>query len=127
MAGFDDGRGPALYVGGFFQSALDSHDSYLALWGCFPDTSPPVLRCPDFVFVSETDRGGLDPGEHVTFSVTVSDDQDPEPDVVCTPPSGSFFPRGTTQVQCMATDASGNQVRCEFPVIVEVKGALPPR
>jgi len=38
------------------------------------------------------------PGEVVTFSVTASDDRDPAPVVVCVPPSGSFFPRGTTLV-----------------------------
>jgi hypothetical protein len=34
LAVFDDSSGPGLYVGGGFRSALDSHDSYLAKWGC---------------------------------------------------------------------------------------------
>jgi hypothetical protein len=34
LAVYDDSSGPALYVGGGFVSALDSHDSYLAKWGC---------------------------------------------------------------------------------------------
>jgi hypothetical protein len=37
------------------------------------------------------------------------------------PPSGSFFPRGTTLVTCTATDASGNQSTCQFPVTVAFK------
>jgi len=61
------------------------------------------------------------PGEVVTFSVTASDDRDPAPVVVCVPPSGSFFPRGTTLVDCTATDAAGNQSTCHFPVSVERK------
>lgn len=38
--------------------------------------------------------------------------------VVCTPPSGSEFPVGTTTVVCVATDARGNQSRTSFPVVV---------
>jgi hypothetical protein len=40
---------------------------------------------------------------------------------VCVPPSGSFFPRGTTLVNCTATDATGNQSNCQFPVTVGFK------
>jgi len=38
--------------------------------------------------------------------------------VTCTPPSGSFFPLGTTTVTCTATDAQGNSASCSFQVIV---------
>jgi hypothetical protein len=38
--------------------------------------------------------------------------------VVCTPPSGSFFPIGTTPVLCTATDACGNTTSCSFTVTV---------
>jgi len=34
LTAFDDGHGPALFVGGTFGSALDSGDSFLAKWGC---------------------------------------------------------------------------------------------
>ena len=61
----------------------------------------------------------------MTFSVSATDDLDPAPIVVCTPPSGSFFARGTTPVTCTATDASGNQATCHFHVIVHVKPVLP--
>ncbi|MSR64083.1 MAG: HYR domain-containing protein [Planctomycetes bacterium] len=40
------------------------------------------------------------------------------PAVLCIPPSGSLFPMGMTIVTCTATDASGNQSQCTFPVIV---------
>ncbi|MEM1332377.1 MAG: HYR domain-containing protein [Actinomycetota bacterium] len=38
--------------------------------------------------------------------------------VECTPPSGSRFPIGTTQVTCTATDASGNEASASFEVVV---------
>lgn len=57
----------------------------------------------------------------MTFSVTATDVFDPAPVIVCTPPSGSFFPIGTTTVTCTATDASGNQSTCAFPVTVRLK------
>ena len=113
---FDEGGGPALFAGGDFSSALDSHDSYLAKWGC--DTTPPTISCPPPVSIVE--RLGSSPGEVVDFSVTAEDDVG-QPTVVCTPPSGSLFPVGTTLVTCTATDASGNQSTCEFPVTVALK------
>jgi hypothetical protein len=67
------------------------------------------------------DPWGSSPGEVVSFSVNASDEVDPSPTVVCVPPSGSFFPRGTTIVTCTATDASGNESSCEFPVTVAPK------
>ena len=114
----NDGNGPALYAAGNFQSALDSGDSFVARWqGC--DTAPPTLDCPASIDVVDSFNGP--PGEVVVFTVSASDEYDPSPSVVCVPPSGSFFPRGTTMVTCTATDASGNQSTCQFPVTVEVK------
>ena len=92
-----------------------------AVWILFlegpPDTTPPTLACPSSVLVR--DPKGNAPGEVVTFSVTAADDVDPTPTLVCVPPSGSFFPRGTTLVTCTATDRSGNQATCSFPVTVQ--------
>jgi len=65
--------------------------------------------------------GKTDPaGEIVYFDVTASDACDPAPSVACVPPSGSFFPRGTTTVTCTATDAAGNQSTCTFPFTVQL-------
>ena len=44
--------------------------------------------------------------------------------VVCTPPSGSLFPLGTTTVTCTAVGAQGAQAMCSFTVTVTT-GALP--
>ena len=86
------------------------------------DTTPPILTCPTSLAVLDDFRDGR--GEVVSFTVTAIDDTDPSPVIVCVPPSGSRFPQGTTVVQCTATDASGNQATCSFPVTVEVKTPL---
>ncbi len=39
--------------------------------------------------------------------------------VVCTPPSGSVFPLGTTVVTCTAIDTLGNAATCNFTVTVQ--------
>ena len=118
LAVFDDGGRLALCAAGDFISAFDSGDSFVAKWAC-PDTTPPVLDVPWSVSVHEDLGNG--PGEVVTFSVTATDDRDPAPDVVCVPPSGSFFPHGTTIVSCTATDDAGNESTCLFPVKVRTK------
>lgn len=58
----------------------------------------------------------------VTFTVTAGDNR-PGVTVVCTPPSGSVFPKGTTTVTCTATDAAGNTASCGFTVMVEDREA----
>ena len=96
-------------------------DAYLAKWG-LPDTTAPVIACPASITID--DRPGNGVGEIVTYSVVAKDEQDPTPTLVCDPPSGSHFPRGTTLVTCTVTDFTGNQSSCEFTVTV---GAKPPK
>jgi hypothetical protein len=114
---FNDRTGPALYAGGDFSSTPDSGDSYLAKWG-FLDTTPPSISCPTNVVVYDAASSA---GKVVTFAIAADDEEDPTPTVVCVPPSGSFFPRGTTTVTCTATDFSGNQSTCQFTVSVHSK------
>jgi len=116
LASFDLGDQRVLCAGGLFGGAHDSHDSYVAVWG--HDVTPPVLDCPA---VTVLDVLGSAPGEVVHFAPVATDDTDPAPSVVCFPPSGSFFPRGTTLVTCTATDLAGNESVCEFPVTVVLK------
>ena len=91
-----------------------------ALWILFlerPDTTPPAISCPSALTVwagKESPHGAV-----VSFMVTATDDTDPAPAIACAPPSGSFFPWGTTLVTCSATDASGNTAQCAFPVTVQ--------
>ena len=79
------------------------------------DTTPPALLCPSAA-MSLIPKTGI--GDFVFYSVMVSDATDTSPSIVCVPPSGSFFPRGTTIVTCTATDLSGNRSVCMFPVVV---------
>jgi hypothetical protein len=79
-----------------------------------PDVTPPTLNLPGDITVEATDASGT----NVSYSVTASDDRDPNPTVTCTPSSGSFFPVGTTTVRCQATDASGNVATGSFLVHV---------
>lgn len=57
-------------------------------------------------------------GAVVTFTVTAGGTSDPDPDITCTPASGSTFAVGTTAVQCTATDSNGNSASDRFDVNV---------
>jgi len=116
----DDGSGaPSLFAGGSYTHAGEPGDSYLARWqGCA--SIPPRIACPDEVFAGTAGASGT----VVTFEVTATGAGSPAPTVVCVPPSGSFFPVGTTQVDCTATDAMGNESACQFPVTVYRKARI---
>jgi len=78
------------------------------------DTEPPVAQCPDDITV-DNDLGQC--GALVSFSIDATDDC-PGVTVAASPASGSFFPVGTTPVEVIATDASGNADTCYFNVTV---------
>jgi hypothetical protein len=88
------------------------------------DTVPPVLKLPTVVTAIATSKQGA----RVSYTVTATDNVDPNPIVKCVPPSGSLFPLGKTPVTCKATDASGNTSQGTFivKVIVAWSGLLPP-
>jgi hypothetical protein len=78
------------------------------------DTEPPMINCPSDITMCN------DPGQcsaQVSFTVTATDNCAVQ-SLVCTPPSGSIFPKGTNTVTCVATDTSGNTTSCSFNVIV---------
>src|SRR6266446_6623873 len=77
------------------------------------DLEPPKIQAPAMV------SAGNDPGlcgAKVNFNVTATDNC--SANVVCVPPSGSFFEKGTHLVTCAATDSSGNSATNTFQVIV---------
>jgi hypothetical protein len=85
------------------------------------DEFAPVIEAPaDTVFTCVDTAGVV-----LEFEVTATDDCDPEPVVVCDPPSGSTFKAGTTTVTCTATDASGNESTSTFDVTVEADDVAP--
>ncbi len=78
------------------------------------DNQPPVVTCPAPITVNNApDQCGAT----VNYVVTVTDNC-PGATVVCVPASGSFFPVGTTTVNCMGMDAAGNTATCSFTVTV---------
>ncbi len=78
-----------------------------------PD-APPTITCPADI-VKSTDPGLC--SAVVNFVVTATDDCG-TPSVVCVPPSGSTFAKGTTTVNCTATDSIGQTSMCSFTVTV---------
>ena len=74
---------------------------------------PPVITCPANITTS-TDAGMC--SAVVTFTATAMD-TDPVTKA-CTPPSGTAFPKGTTTVQCVATDSQGATDTCSFTITV---------
>ena len=76
------------------------------------DTQAPVLQCPISPVVSCGDTNG----SVVNFTVTATDNCPAPVTIVCIPPSGSFFPTGTTTVNCTASDSCGNASACSFQV-----------
>ena len=77
------------------------------------DVTPPVIACP-------TNRTVVCSGTNAiaTYVATATDNIDPNPTVIVTPPSGSSFPVGTNTVLVTAYDSSGNTNTCTFLVIV---------
>ena len=68
------------------------------------DSRPPVVAQHPDITREATGPGGA----VVTFTVTATDDVDPNPVVTCTPASGSMFPIQPNTVSCTAEDDAGN-------------------
>ena len=79
-----------------------------------PDMVAPVIATPSNLLVGTVSGSG----ETVTFNATATDNEDSPVSVLCTPPSGSFFPIGSTTVSCTASDMSGNHSQTSFTVTV---------
>ena len=82
-------------------------------------TTPPELAVPADITAEATGPAGAT----VDFTATATDDLDPNPTVVCTPSSGSVFPIGATEVECVATDHGANTSEAAFTVTVLGAGA----
>ena len=86
------------------------------------DETPPTITCPADVVQ------GNDPGlcsAVVAYPAPVAADNCPGVSVVCTQPSGSIFPVGTTNVSCTATDGASATAGCTFKVTVnDVQGPV---
>ena len=85
------------------------------------DELPPVIKVPATMSVAcsgwSTQTGQA--GRAVNFTVTATDNVDAYPQIVCLPPSGSFFPIGTNTIACTATDNFGNTSSKSFAIVVK--------
>jgi hypothetical protein len=79
------------------------------------DLTPPDITVPGLITKEATGPGGA----VVTYLVTATDNLDPDPDLFCSPTSGSLFPIGTTTVFCTATDLLGNVAQADFDVTAQ--------
>lgn len=70
------------------------------------DTEAPQISCSPIVGTGLITSGSC---ATVTYANPAATDNCPGVTVVCTPPSGSCFPLGVTTINCVATDAAGNQ------------------
>jgi len=85
------------------------------------DMEPPEIICSPILVI-----GATPPGQScatVDYPMPTATDNCPGVTVTCIPAPGSCFPLGTTTVNCVATDASGNTTSaesCDTPIIIEV-------
>ena len=79
------------------------------------DTAAPIVSVPSDITVESTSSSGA----VVTFSTTAHDNIDGDITPVCTPPSGTTFPVGNTNVNCDATDNAGNTGTASFNILVK--------
>jgi hypothetical protein len=80
------------------------------------DTEPPAITAPANITVSNDPNQA---GAVVNYSApTVSDNAPGVGSPTCSPPSGSFFPIGTTTVTCTVSDAAGIPASASFTVTV---------
>jgi X-Pro dipeptidyl-peptidase len=78
-------------------------------------TAPEMTGVPADLVVDVADPTGT----IVTYPLpTATDDETPDPQVVCAPASGTRFPIGATKVTCTATDAYDNATIRAFTVTV---------
>lgn len=78
------------------------------------DATGPTIDTPGDMTVEAT---GPD-GAVGTFTATANDLVDGPVTATCTPPSGSTFALGTTEVECSAADEAGNDMTAAFGVTV---------
>src|SRR5207302_5557308 len=98
-------------------SSTDAHNntSNASFHVTVQDTTAPNLTVPADFAVEATGPGGA----IVTYSVSATDQVDPNPSVSCNPPSGTNFFVRVTPVTCTASDSSGNTVSKTFRVTVQ--------
>ena len=77
------------------------------------DTTNPLITCPTVI----TDSG-LANSASVAYAEVQASDETGIYNITCSHQSGSLFAIGTTQVECVAEDMSGNVNSCAFAITV---------
>ena len=89
-----------------------------------PPPPPPVADAPEVTCPAPVTVSALTSvGAAVTYALPESRKGQGTVSVACTPPSGTTFPVGVTQAECVATDSLSRTASCTFSVTV----AGPPR
>ena len=89
-----------------------------------PPPAPPVADAPEVTCPAPVTASALTSvGAAVTYALPESRKGQGAVSVACTPPSGTTFPVGVTQAECVATDSLSRTGSCTFSVTV----AGPPR
>lgn len=86
------------------------------------DTVPPAIICPDNRIRYTCQTNG---GPAIYFDPEATDNEDPHPDIVCTPAFGDPLPLGISVVTCVATDQCGNTNACSFTIDMRLD-TIPP-
>jgi hypothetical protein len=127
---------PVTYTLGIGQSPITSPHTFpvgvttVTVWAVEPVTQVPVsgsflvtikdVMAPEITPPADITKN-IDPQQCsavVSFAPAVTDTCDQNPSVVCSPASGSTFQKGTSTVNCAATDDFGNSAACSFTVTV---------
>jgi hypothetical protein len=103
-----------VHVNAEFSTQASDHDPGVARLSF--DRTAPVLTGPS---VNPSVNATGPSGAAVTFSISAVDDQDGPLSVTCSPPSGSVFAVGVTEVTCSASDQNGNSAHFDFSVTVK--------
>ena len=85
------------------------------------DIEDPVISCPADI---ELDLPPYSTGQNVDYDPPVTSDNCGVDSVDCQPPSGDLFPAGTTPVNCIVYDPTGNSATCSFNVILNEVSVL---
>ncbi|MEK6927931.1 MAG: ice-binding family protein [Nanoarchaeota archaeon] len=83
-------------------------------WVVTVDNTPPVISVPTDINATATSLSGA----IVSYIVNATDVTSGISNIICSEPSGSAFPLGTTPVTCNATDNAGNTATSAFKINV---------
>lgn len=79
-----------------------------------PVANPPTINCVEGISRATVNAGGL----AISYDTPSVNDGQGSVSVTCTPPPGTTFPIGSTQVSCTAVDTLNRSASCSFSVTI---------